>query len=370
MRDPPDPLTNRLRSRVIDMIFEPEFRRDPICGRWAVVAPERAFRPITLQGAEPRHRRNGERKPCPFCPGQEHDTPHEVLAYRDAGSPADGPGWHLRVVPNRFPAVRPDIDKAFCAVGGMVFLTTPGLGSSEVVIETPEHLPDPTVLSTEAFAAVFQAYRDRIHMLASDERLAYAAVFKNVGAEAGASLGHTHSQIVAMPVVPELVEAELAGGRDFLARTGRCIFCDLIARELADGRRVVGRSENFLIVAAFAPRFAYELWVLPESHGSRFECITDEASRELAGLLKRTLLALDRVQAEPAYNWFLHTAPLRSRELDHYHWHIEILPRTARPAGLEWGYGCFITTVAPEAAAAHLRDVLPDAGTQPGRITA
>jgi UDPglucose--hexose-1-phosphate uridylyltransferase len=339
---------------------EPEFRRDPVCGRWAVVAPERALRPITLQGAEPRHRRNGERKPCPFCPGQEHDTPHEVLAYREAGTSADGPGWRLRVVPNRFPAVRPDVGGEFCAVGGMVFLTAPGLGRSEVVIETPEHVTAPTQLDDHQFAAVFESYRDRIRALADDTHLAYASVFKNVGAEAGASLGHTHSQIVATPVVPELVEAELAGGREFLTRTGRCVFCDLAGRELASGSRVVARSEHFLAVTAFAPRFAYELWVLPIAHASRFETIDHAHSVELARLMKRVLAALDVAQAEPAYNWCLHTAPLRSPELPHYHWHIEVLPRTARPAGLEWGYGCFITTVAPETAAAELRLALPN----------
>jgi len=341
------------------MIPEPEFRRDPVCGRWAVVAPERALRPITLQDAGPRHRHNGERKPCPFCPGQEHDTPHEVLAYRDPGSRADGPGWKLRVVPNRFPAVRPDVGGTFCAVGGMVFLTTPGLGRSEIVIETAEHVTAPTQLSDEQFAAVFRSYRDRIRVLADDVHLAYASVFKNVGAEAGASLGHTHSQIVATPVVPELVETELVGGRKFLARTGRCVFCDLAAREIASGSRVAARSEHFLVVTAFAPRFAYELWVLPTAHDSRFETITSDRALELAHLMKRTLTALDIVQGEPAYNWCLHTAPLRSPELPHYHWHIEVLPRTARPAGLEWGYGCFITTVAPETAAAELRAALP-----------
>jgi UDPglucose--hexose-1-phosphate uridylyltransferase len=341
------------------MVPEPEFRRDPVCGRWAVVAPERALRPITLQGAGPRHRKNGDSKPCPFCPGQEHDTPHEVLAYREPGSAADGPGWNLRVVPNRFPAVRSDVGGAFCAVGGMVFLTTPGLGRSEIVIETPEHVVAPTQLIDEQFAAVFRAYRDRILALAGDSRLAYASVFKNVGAEAGASLGHTHSQIVATPVVPELVETELAGGREFLSRTRRCVFCDLIGRELASGARVVVKSEHFLVVTAFAPRFAYELWVLPIAHGSRFELITAERTLELARVMKRALIALDVSQSEPAYNWCLHTAPLRSTELAYYHWHIEVLPRTARPAGLEWGYGCFITTVAPETAAAELRAALP-----------
>ena len=341
------------------MVPEPEFRRDPVCGRWAIVAPERALRPITLQGAEPRHRRNGDRTPCPFCPGQEHDTPQEVLAYREPGSVADGPGWNLRVVPNRFPAVRPDVGGAFCAVGGMVFLTTPGLGRSEIVIETADHVAAPTQLADEPFAAVFRAYRDRIIALSGDSLLAYASVFKNVGAEAGDSLGHTHSQIIATPVVPELVETELAGSREYLTRTRRCVFCDLIARELASGARVVVRSEQFLVVTAFAPRFAHELWVLPIAHASRFESITDESALELARIVKRALTALDVAESEPAYNWCLHTAPLRSPDLAHYHWHIEVLPRTARPAGLEWGYGCFITTVAPEIAAAELRAVLP-----------
>ena len=323
------------------------------------MAPERAYRPITLTGAEPRHRTNGERKPCPFCPGQEYDTPNEVYAHREPGSVPDGPGWQLRVVPNKFPAVRPDAGGASCAVEGMVLLATPGLGRSEVLIECPEHLDAPTALSDDRLAAVFRAYRDRVVMLADDLRLAYAAVFKNVGAEAGASLGHTHSQIVATPVVPELVEAELAGGREFYARTGRCVFCDLAARELAASERVIARSDRFLAVAAYAPRYAYEFWVLPLDHSARYESISDDAARELAGLLKRVLAALDRVREEPAYNWFLHTAPLRSPELPHYHWHIEVLPRTARPAGLEWGFGCFITTVAPERAASELRAALP-----------
>ena len=193
------------------MSLEPEFRRDPVCKRWAVVAPERALRPITLQGTEPRHRRNGERKPCPLCPGQEQETPQEVLAYREPGSSADGPGWQLRVVPNRFPAVRPDVGDTFCTIEGMVFQTVPGFGRSEVIVETPEHVPDPTQLSVDQFALVFRAYRDRIRALAVDERLSYAAVFKNVGAEAGASLGHSHSQIVATPVVPDLITRELKG---------------------------------------------------------------------------------------------------------------------------------------------------------------
>jgi UDPglucose--hexose-1-phosphate uridylyltransferase len=261
-------------------------------------------------------------------------------------------------VPNKFPAVRPDVPEVVCEIEGKVFGSAPGFGYSEVVIECSEHLPDPTKLSDEQFAAVFRAYRDRTLTLASDQRLAYVAIFKNVGAEAGASLGHTHSQIVAMSVVPGHIELELAGGEDYFTRTGRCVFCDLATRELAAGERLIARSEHFLAVTAYAPRFAYEFWILPLEHKARYETLSDGEAAELAVLLKRVLIALDRAQGEPAYNWCLHTAPLRSTELPYFHWHLEVLPRTARPAGLEWGFGCFITTAAPETAAAELRAAL------------
>jgi UDPglucose--hexose-1-phosphate uridylyltransferase len=133
------------------------------------------------------------------------------------------------------------------------------------------------------------------------------------------------------------------------------VFCAIVHREIVDKSRVIAKSENFLVIAAFAPRFDHEFWVLPIQHTSRYETISDAGCFELAQLMKRVLIALDTVLEKPAYNWFLHTAPLRSRELPHYHWHLEVLPRTARPAGLEWGFGCFISTVSPEQSACELR---------------
>jgi UDPglucose--hexose-1-phosphate uridylyltransferase len=227
-----------------------------------------------------------------------------------------------------------------------------------VLIDCPEHVSDPTLLSDEQFCDVFRAYRERMKALASDSRLAAVSVFKNVGAEAGASLGHTHSQIIATAVVPELVRAELAGAEGYFAHTGRCAFCDLAQRELADGSRVVARSEHFVVVTAFAPRFGFEMWVIPLKHEARYESITDAGALELSRLLKRVLRALDEVEHSPAYNWFLHTTPLRDGEPPYYHWHLEILPRTSRPAGLEWGHGCHITTTSPEHAAEQLRAAL------------
>jgi UDPglucose--hexose-1-phosphate uridylyltransferase len=223
------------------------------------------------------------------------------------------------------------------------------------VIECPDHIDTPTNLSADQFSALFRAYRERLTALGADPRLAYAAIFKNVGAEAGASLGHTHSQIIALPVIPALIRAELDGSEAYFARTNRCVFCSIVDRELTDGSRLVARSEHFAVVAAFAPRCAYEMWVLPIRHEPRYETVSDAAAVELAQLLKRILRALDEAQQSPAYNWYLHNTPLHEGALPHYHWHLEILPRTARAAGLEWGHGCHITAIVPEHAAADLR---------------
>lgn len=337
----------------------PEFRRDPVTGRWVVIAPERSRRPMGLDGAEPRHRPGGEHEPCPFCPGQEYDTPNEVLAVREPGTPPDGPGWRLRVVPNKFPAVRPRPGAAPFPDGGL-FDRFPGFGRHEVVIETPDHLASPTCLPDDQFRDVLLAYRDRLVSLADDRQLHYAAVFKNVGAEAGASLGHSHSQILATPLVPDTIRTELGGADDYYTANRRCVFCDIVSSDLSDGRRMIAPSERFVAVSPFAARFAYEMWVLPKAHASRYESLTAAAAADLAGLMKRVLRGLDAVLAEPAYNWFLHAAPLRSAELPHYHWHFEVTPRTSRPAGFEWGAGCFINAVAPETAAEQLRAALQE----------
>ncbi len=277
---------------------------------------------MTLRHAEPHHRTRKSDGPCPFCPGHEAETPPEAFAVRDTH------GWQLRVVPNKFPAVRPDTPEAF--------------GFHEVVVECPDHLANPTELSDTQFANVFTAYRERLLHYSADPRIESVSIFKNVGAEAGASLDHLHSQLVALPFVPDALREEL--------RSPRCHFCEMI-----EPARLVVESENFRIVCPFAPRFAYETWVLPKDHEPRFETISDVA--ELATLMKRVLVALDRVLHFPAYNWFLHTAP--RGQWPRFHWHVELIPRLSRVAGFEWGSGVFINDVFPERAARDLRDKLP-----------
>jgi UDPglucose--hexose-1-phosphate uridylyltransferase len=336
----------------------PEFRRDPVTGRWVIVAPERSLRPMALEGAEPRHRVGNEARPCPFCTGQEDNTPSELFAIRSPGSEANGTGWQLRVVPNMYPAVREIGRSERSESSDGLFQRFSGAGRHEVVIESPEHVANPALLPDDLFRDVFIAYRQRLLAHAADPGLRYVSVFKNVGAEAGASLGHCHSQLVALPLVPELVEQELAGSLEYLTRTGRCVFCDLVKFELAEQARVVAETPHLLAITAYAGRFSYETWVLPKDHESRYEWISDSLAAELAGLMKRLVRALDTVLAEPAYNWFLHAAPLRSAELPHYHWHFELMPRTSRPAGFEWGTGCSINAVAPETAAEQLRKAI------------
>jgi UDPglucose--hexose-1-phosphate uridylyltransferase len=332
--------------------MNPEFRRDPISGRWVVMAPERSRRPMALEGAEPRHRVGFEARICPFCSGREFETPHEVFAIREAGTAPDSPGWQLRVVPNMYPAVRAVEGPS---VNAGLFQSLPGFGQHEVVIESPEHVANPALLPDDLFRDVFIAYRERVKRFAADPALQYVSVFKNVGAEAGASLGHCHSQIVAMPLIPLEIERELGASLARFHETGRCAFCELIEAELAAKVRVVAETENLVAISAYAARFSHETWVLPKTHASRYEDVNNELAAELAGLMKRLVTALDRVLAEPAYNWYLHAAPLRSEDLPHYHWHFEVMPRTARPAGLEWGTGCFVNPVLPETAAEQLR---------------
>lgn len=333
----------------------PEYRRDPVTGRWVIVAPERSARPMALSHSKPHFRRDAERDVCPFCPGQEATTPDEVYAVRN------GLQWKLRVVPNKFPAVR-TIENAEFRSSGDLYETFPGFGRHEVVIECAHHESNPARLTDAEFAQVLIAYRERLKALSADPQTAYVTVFKNVGAEAGASIAHTHSQLVATPIVPDSIRRELETASDYHQRTGRCVICDMLERDLADGQRVVARTGNFVALVPFGGRFAYETWIVPRQHESRFETLLDSQSEELAKLLKDVLLRIDAFLGEPAYNYYLHTGPARTNPLPYYHWHLEIYPRTAHAAGFEWGSGCFINAVPAERAARELREVplLPD----------
>jgi UDPglucose--hexose-1-phosphate uridylyltransferase len=218
-------------------------------------------------------------------------------------------------------------------------------------------------LSEDNIREVLWVYRDRLVDLKKDPRLVYGMLFKNVGVLAGASLEHSHSQLIVTPIVPINVWEEMSGAQEFFDYRGRCIYCDMIHQELAAEKRVVTDTPNFVSFAPYASRFPFETWILPKAHNSHYENIQKNEIEELGTLLKTMLMKLETALDRPAYNYIIHTSPFDARELPHYHWHIEIIPRLTRVAGFEWGTGFYINAVAPEEAAAFLRDTEVDPST-------
>jgi UDPglucose--hexose-1-phosphate uridylyltransferase len=232
-----------------------------------------------------------------------------------------------------------------------------GVGAHEVVIETPDHDAAMARMAPEAVADVFLAFRERLVDLKKDPRFEYVLVFKNHGEAAGASLEHPHSQLIATPIIPIMVTEELAGSAVYWQMKERCVWCDVVRQERRDRRRLIAEAGGFVALSPFAPRFPFETWILPERHRSAFEESDVDELRALAAMVVNFLTRMDAVLGAPPFNFMLHTAPLHDGPLDHFHWHLEIIPKLTRVAGYEWGSGFFINPVPPEDAAAALREV-------------
>jgi UDPglucose--hexose-1-phosphate uridylyltransferase len=328
----------------------PELRKDPVVGRWVIISTERGRRPSDFP-IQPVQAHGGH---CVFCPGSEAKTPPEILAIRSPDSEPNTPGWALRVVPNKFPALR--IEGELEPAGEGLYDRMNGVGAHEVVIETPDHAATLATLPADTVADVLLAYRERMVDLKKDPRFEYILVFKNHGAAAGASLEHPHSQLIATPIIPIMVSEELKGSAEYYEMKERCVWCDILHQERRSRRRVIMESDGFVVMAPFAPRFPFETWILPTHHRSAFEEAGVEELRGLAEVLGEFLRRLDRVLQRPPFNFMLHTAPLREGSLDHFHWHLEIIPKLSNVAGYEWGTGFFINPVPPEDAATALRE--------------
>lgn len=295
----------------------------------------------------------------PFAEGNEHSTPNEILAFRPNGSHANGPGWNLRVVPNKFPALKVEGQLETEGVG--LYDCVSGIGAHEVIVECPHSEMRLAALSVDAVTDVMQAYKDRMHDLKKDERLVHALIFKNTGALAGASLDHAHSQLIALPLVSAEIENRLTNAAFHYQLRGRDLFGDMIAQELVDQSRVVVDTPNFLAYCPYASRFAFETWIVPKSHQSHYETAPRKHIEELGSLMKNVLARIDAALGEPPFNYVLHSAPFNEPNRPDFRWHFEILPRLSRAAGFEWGTGSFINAVPPEDAAKFLRDVEVDA---------
>jgi UDPglucose--hexose-1-phosphate uridylyltransferase len=326
----------------------PELRRDPIIGRWVIISPERAQRPRELARPEPP-RQIGL---CPFCPGNEKLTPPEVLAYRPSGAPNEA-GWKVRVFPNRFPALR--VEGTLEREGEGLYDRMTGIGAHEVIVESPDHSRSMSDLTAQELEGVLSACRDRMLDLRQDGRLRSIIVFKNHGEAAGATMEHSHTQLIALPILPRHVQVEMAGALGYFDHKERCIYCDILKQERKDGVRLVTENAECVAIEPWAPRGPFETWLLPKEHRSGFEDAPRPQLEGLADCLRHTLRRLDAALGKPAYNLMIHSGPLNERGLPHYHWHLEIMPVLAKTGGFEWGSGFYINPTSPEEAAEFLR---------------
>ncbi|QSR87408.1 DUF4931 domain-containing protein [Candidatus Methylacidiphilum infernorum] len=338
----------------------PELRKDPfVSNRWIIFSPERKQRPIEYTF---RDHEEGKEPIDVFSWGKEKLTPHEVFALRPKGGSADSPGWSVRVVPNKYPALRIEGDLQAEGIG--LFDRMTGIGAHEVIIENPNptvELEDQTV---EGIAGVLQAYRQRMLDLQQDIRFRYILIFKNKGQLAGATLKHPHSQLIALPVVPREVKEMIIQARKHYDIKERGLFADVLHEELRSGERVIMENSFFAAFCPWASRFPFEIWIMPKFSSLDFSTLDDNQIMLLSDILQNLLRRLKKGLQDPDYNMVLQTAPLRSSRQDYmsavevdFRWHIAILPRISYLAGFELGSEFFINPVYPEEAADFLRQI-------------
>jgi UDPglucose--hexose-1-phosphate uridylyltransferase len=330
-----------------------ELRRDPVVGRWVIVDTESPLHPEHFEKAQ-HHWRGGS---CPFCYGSEDKTPPEIEAIRDPKTKPNTPGWQVRVVANKFPAlqIEGDIDRRGLGIYDM----SRGVGAHEVIIQSPYHNKEIPDLLDEEVENIIRMCCHRTDDLKKDKRFKYILLFKNYGPSAGASLAHPHIQLIALPMIPKNPLEENQGALEYFEFRERCLFCDILRQESHDKIRLITENKYFIAFCPFVSRFTFEVWILPKIH-SPFYCTITKTPAEvtdLAKILKDVLLRLRLVLSDPAYNFIIHTSPINhDGDLAHYHWHIEIMPKLTRVAGFEWGTGFYIVSTPPELAAKYLRE--------------
>jgi UDPglucose--hexose-1-phosphate uridylyltransferase len=336
-----------------------ELRWDPLKQHWVIIATERGRRP-------PEFHTDGKRdnpSTCPFCYGNERKTPPEVFALRPEGEP-DTPNWRVRVIPNKFPTLK--IEGELKTRGYGPYDVMQGIGAHEIIIETPDHERGMADLSVGEITDVLFAYRARFLDLRRDPRFRYMVLFKNHGKQAGATLFHSHSQLIAVPLTPPVAATELRICQQFFRDKERCLICDLIEFEIAARERVVKEFPNYIIMTPYASCFPFELRLYPKRHEHDFVLMRDQDLKELAEAMKDMLCRVKSVLRDPPYNFILHTAPPRQPRLGKpdywgsieydYHWHIEVVPRLTQIAGFEYGTGFYVNPTSPEVAAGFLRE--------------
>lgn len=329
-----------------------ELRKDPVVDRWVIISDD----PIRSTNIAPGSREIKDDDTCPFCPGNEHLCPPEILANRESASHPNDAGWRLRVVPNRSPLLV--VEEKLKRLGEGVYDKMTGVGANEVIIETNRHDIRQAHMTLEELENLFWAYRDRIIDLKRDTRIKYVHIYKNCGASAGATMKHGYSLLMALPIVPRAILDETHGAQKHFVNKQRCIYCDVIRQEIQLGTRLVSETDLFLAVEPFAPRVPFETWILPKRHSACFDEIDPKEVGEMAGIFKDVISRLDSALKKPAYNYGIHTAPFGNGCEEYFHWHMKIIPRITAHTGFEWGTDVYINPTPPEEAAAFLRELV------------
>ncbi len=329
-------------------------RQDVTTNDWVIFAPERARRPHEWkQAAEESEASLPSEGKCPFCQGNEQMTSPEIYALRGGTAP-NTPGWRVRVIPNKFPALRIE-EETRRQEEGPTFRHMGGCGAHEVIVESPDHDLFLAQQPVEQVEFLLRALQLRFNDLMRDSRFQTIVIFKNHGEQAGTSLRHPHCQLIAMPVVPQLLRLKHHVATDFFDQTGSCLYCVLLHEELLARERVVAENDHYAAISPYASHVPFEIWILPKRHNSSFGRVEASLFRPLAELLKTVLQKLFCGLDNPAFNLILNTAPRGDEGKQYFLWHIQILPRLTTQAGFEMGSGMSINTTLPEDAAEYLR---------------
>ncbi|MEA1912699.1 MAG: DUF4931 domain-containing protein [candidate division WOR-3 bacterium] len=318
------------------------FRKDPLYNRWVLMVPGRGKRPHAFY----REKEKDDGKVCPFCEGREEKTPPEIDSFRVKGK-ANEPGWKIRVVPNKYPALTRELKTGWGSKG--LLQSIKGYGTHEVIIETPSHSKTLYNMNEEEISLIFKMYRKRTIILKEDKNLKCIFIFKNYGRIAGASFPHSHSQILGLPLIPPFVEEEIKRIKDSL----NCIYCHLILKAGKD-KRILTKNSDFIALAPYASLVPYQITVFPLEHKPYFEEISDAEINSLSRIIKEIFQRYNKILRAPAFNFFIHTFP-RDKRCKNYHYHLQIMPKLTIQAGFEMGSGIFINPVPPKTAIRELK---------------
>ena len=339
-----------------------ELRKDYLLNRWVVIATERARRPTDFarQKTEP-----AKTTTCPLCPGNENMTPPATMVYLRSNGEIHKDkeqgdfrhkNWLIRVIPNLYPAFAPPKESADTEQIMKSINFGHAIGHHEVLIESPNHTDHPADVELPQLIRLVNAYKDRLNDISAKPYVRYVQIFRNHGLEAGASLSHAHSQLIASPFVPTTVNQEQEASKTYFTDHKTCVFCDLIKQETRT-QRFIADNAHFTVFSPYASVHPMEFWIIPKRHSMNILSLTAEETEAFAKTLKSTLKALKNLINDPPYNFGIHLS-LNKENHDYYHWHLEVYPHLAIWAGFEKSTAMYINTVTPETAAQELKKAL------------